>query len=107
MSVTITFHRISEKKPKHLEDIIWLRNTSCFDSFELEPRSIQAVYQWIGVDEDGYCTGNDFIYESIEDIEYFDNTDSVQLGILFDGYRARDDDLWISLEDYWKCFEEG
>ena len=107
MPVTITFHRISEKKPEHLEDIIWLRNISCFDSVGFEPVSIQAIYQWTVVDEDGYCTGNDFIYEGAYDIKNFDNPDNVQLEILLGGYSASGSDLWISLADYWKCFEEG
>ena len=106
MSVTITFHRISEKKPEHQEDIIWLRKTSCFDMIGFETREIQAEYQWTALDKEGYPNGNAYCYEGLEDIKEFDNPDSVQLDILLDGYIASEDDLWISQEDYWKCFEE-
>ena len=107
MSVTITFHRISEKKPEHQEDIIWLRKTSCFDMSGFKPREIQAEYQWTALDSDGYPSGNAYCYEGENDVKEFDNPDSVQLDILLDGYIASDDDLWISQEDYWKCFEEN
>lgn len=107
MSVTITFHRISEKKPEHQEDIIWLRKTSCFDMIGFEPREIQAEYQWTALDEDGCANGNAYTYEGEDDIKEFDDPTSVQLDILLDGYIASDDDLWISQEDYWKCFEEN
>ena len=107
MSVTITFHRISEKKPDHQEDIIWLRKTSCFDMSGFKPREIQAEYQWTALDSDGYPSGNVYCYEGENDVKEFDNPDSVQLDILLDGYIASDDDLWISQEDYWKCFEEN
>ena len=107
MSVTITFHRISEKKPDHQEDIIWLRKTSCFDMSGFKPREIQAEYQWTALDSDGYPSGNAYCYEGENDVKEFDNPDSVQLDILLDGYIASDDDLWISQEDYWKCFEEN
>lgn len=107
MSVTITFHRISEKKPEHQEDIIWLRKTSCFDMLGFEPREIQAEYQWTALDDEGSPNGNAYCYEGEGDIKDFDNPASVQLDILLDGYIASDDDLWISQEDYWKCFEEN
>ena len=107
MSVTITFHRISEKKPEHQEDIIWLRKTSCFDMIGFEPREIQAEYQWTTLDQNGEPDGNAYCYEGENDVKEFDNPDSVQLDILLDGYIASDDDLWISQEDYWKCFEEN
>lgn len=104
MSVTITFHRISEKKPEHGEYIIWLRNTSCFDMEGFEPREILTEYQWTSLDEDGSPDGNAYCYDSDEDIKDFDDPKSVQLDILFDGYIAQSDFLWISQEDYWKCF---
>lgn len=106
MPVTITFYKISEKKPKHQEDIIWLRNTSSFDMEGFEPREIQAEYQWTELDEDGEPNGNGFIYESEEDLKDFENPDSVKLDILFDGYVATDDFLWVGVEEYWSFFEE-
>jgi hypothetical protein len=106
MPVTITFYKLSEKKPEHLEDIIWLRKTSCFNMQGFEPREIQAEYQWTALDEDGTPNGNAYCYEGGEDIKDFQNPDSVQLDILFDGYIATDDFLWVSQEEYWKCFEE-
>lgn len=105
MPVTITFHKISEKKPKHMEDIIWLRNTSSFGNSGFEPREIQAEYQWTSLDENGWEDGLSFTYEEGDDEILFEEHENMRLDILFDGYIVKDDTLWISQDDFWKCFE--
>ncbi len=58
MPITISFHKLSEKKPKHQEDIIWLQQTSSFGYTGFDPRNIQAEYQWTEFDDDGNDTGS-------------------------------------------------
>mgnify|MGYP003345377661 CR=1 FL=1 len=102
MPVTITFNKTSEKKPENQESIIWLRTTSSFGYQGFEPREVDVEYQWTELDEDGYETGNSYTFESNED---FSNNEKMRLDLLFDGYIAAPNDLWVSQEDFWKCFE--
>ena len=46
MPVTITFHKVSEKKPEHGQSIIWLQNTSSFGYQGFNPREVDVEYQW-------------------------------------------------------------
>ncbi len=101
MSVTLTFYKISEKKPNHGETIIWLEGISSFDAAGFMPREVTAEYNWIGIDLDGEDDG--------EIIAYNGETEMVEcrLGILFNEYEAEDDFLWMPVDDYWKAFGLG
>ena len=100
MPVTIKFYNVSEKKPKHGEDIIWLRRQGSFGYYGYDPRQITVEYQW-DILEDGEYNGTSCCYESESDF----TSDEATLVILFDGQQVDEDDLWISVEDYWKCFD--
>ena len=102
MAVQITFYRISEKKPKHHDVIIWLKNTTSYGTIEsFEPREIKVTSCWFEVDGDGEYTGNQYCY-SDEDSETLEGH---TLEILFDGYIAQPEWLWCSVDDYWAALD--
>ena len=45
MPVTITFHKVSEKKPEHGQSIIWLQDTTSFGYQGFNPREVDVEYQ--------------------------------------------------------------
>ena len=102
MSVTITFYTFEEKKPKHQESIIWLRSISSFGFEGFDPTEVDVEYCWFEVDEEGYHTGDQVCYDSEDDSV----PDGCKLEVMFDGYVATDDMLWIGVEEYWKCFDK-
>ena len=102
MAVQITFYRLSEKKPEHYEDIIWLKNTTSYGIVEsFEPRELSAEYCWFEVDEDGNQTGNQCCYTDGDG----DILEGHVLEILFKGYIAQPEWLWCSVEDYWNALD--
>lgn len=101
MPVTITFHKISEKKPEYNQDIIYLNPTSSFGYSGFEPRECQVDYCWFGINKDGLFDGSQ-IYYSPDDTTAPEN---YKLGIRFNGYVPDEDWLWIDVEDYWKSFD--
>ena len=38
MAIQITFYRVSEKKPEHREEVIWLKSVSSFGYYGFEPK---------------------------------------------------------------------
>lgn len=101
MAIQFTFYRVSEKKPKHNEEIIWLKSTSVFAYEGFEPKEVTVEYSWFEIDENGYPTGDQCCY-SEEDGETLE--DHV-LQIIFDGYVVEDSWLWCSVDDYWKALD--
>ena len=63
MSITLTFHNFSEKKPAHNEQIIFLRKLYSFDSYGFDPRESTVEYQWSLVDSDGDDCGDYVCYD--------------------------------------------
>ena len=111
MSVTIKFHTISEKVPAHGQTIIHLRQTSSFGFQGFEPHEVEVEYQATEIDEDGE-TGNAVCWnpEDFAGREYLDEFQldgiSYRVDMLLDCFRAQPDDLWIGVEEYWKCFDK-
>lgn len=101
MAIQFTFYRVSEKKPKHNEEIIWLKSTSVFAYYGFEPKEVTVEYCWSEVDETGTPTGNQCCYseEDGEDLEEH------ILQIMFGGYFAEDNWLWCSVDEYWDAFD--
>ena len=109
MPVTITFYKISEKKPKHGQQVIYLRGISSFDMYGYEPRETTAYYTWEEIDEEGEETGNSACYdpEEFPDIKVGETIDEgYKLMIQFDEYIATDDVLWVDYDEYWANFED-
>jgi hypothetical protein len=113
MSVTIKFYTVTERVPKHGEDIIYLRPTTSFDSEGFDPNECSVEYVWIGFDpEYGEPTGNDICYgvavdgvKNVGDCIISDEGDVYQLKLQFDGYSPSNDWLWSPIEEYWASFE--
>jgi hypothetical protein len=102
MAIQITFHRISEKKPKYHDVIIWLKNTTSYGIIEsFEPREITVDYCWFEIDECGEYTGVRYCYSEDDG----DTLEGHVLHTLFDGYIAEDNWLWCSVDDYWKALD--
>lgn len=94
MSVTITFYTVAEKRPEHGQEIIWLRKTSSFGYDGFYPRHIVVEYSW----DDGEGCSCGYSPEDGDTLEGFN------LRVLFDGEYAEESDLWLDVEEYWKCF---
>jgi len=101
MAVQITFYRVSEKKPKHNEEIIWLKSTSNFGYDGFEPKEVTVEYCWFETDETGETTGVQCWY-SEEDGETLEGH---VLQIMFGGYFVEDNWLWCSVDDYWAALD--
>ena len=102
MAIQITFNRISEKKPKYHDVIIWLKNTTSYGIIEsFEPREITVDYCWFEIDECGEYTGVQYCYSEDDG----DTLEGHVLHTLFDGYIAEDNWLWCSVDDYWKALD--
>ena len=95
MPVTITFHRINEKKPKDGESIIYLQKQSQFGFTGFAPGECDVEYSWLGTGEfDGCQIGHNGESEM----------EGYELKIIFGSEFAEDDDLWVGVDDYWDCF---
>ena len=102
MAIQFTFHRISEKKPKYHDVIIWLKNTTSYGIIEsFEPREITVDYCWFEIDECGEYTGVQYCYSENDG----DTLEGHVLHMLFDGYIAEDNWLWCSVDDYWAALD--
>lgn len=103
MPATFNFYKLSEKKPNHNESIIWLKPCGPFDYSGFDPMEVCVEYSWIYIDENGEDTGEQCIFESLEDF----SEDEARLMILADGWEMMDNHLWCSVEDYWKSLDEA
>jgi hypothetical protein len=103
MPVTFTFHTIEEKKPKHDQEIVYLRIGSEFGYAFFEPKVLQAEYRWEEIDEDGYPTGDDVIYngESPKEME------GHKLILLDeDGWELDNKALWMPVSEWLEIQEK-
>lgn len=101
MSVQITFHTFLEKKPKHNEDIVYLRRGDSFGFECYELRECQAEYCWFEYEKDE-LTGCQISYSSRNK----SRPTNCKLEILdADGYVFSDEDLWCSVKEYWNYFK--
>lgn len=101
MAVQFTFYRISEKKPKHNEDVIWLKSVSSFGYYGFEPKELTATYCWFEVDANGEHNGNECCYSEGDG----ESLEGHSLAIMFGGYTVEPDWLWCSVDDYWDAFD--
>lgn len=104
---TFNFYSISEKTPKHNEDIILLRHRTVFDSEGFEPIHTSVEYQWAIIDSDGDDTGSAYCYEECdpEGIDILENEGdsrfTIKLEMLCDNeFRIEPKDFWMSRIDY-------
>lgn len=95
MSVTMTWKVFGEEKPKHEQDIIWLRVRGDYGFFGFEPREVTVEYQWEEIDDEGYLTGVGIIYT-----EGDNPPENCQLLVLAEGFEIQETDLWMAVEEY-------
>jgi hypothetical protein len=100
MPVTIKFYIIVEKKPEHNQDIIWLKGVSSFEYSGYTLRQVTAEYSWELL-EDGEYNGTSCCYEAPDDFK----EGEANIVIMLDGHIATDEDLWVSVEEYWESFD--
>jgi len=102
MPVTITFYRLSERKPKNDEHIIYLYNITSFGYDSFEPRECNVEYCWEEIDEeDGLPTGSSICYEDGDE-----QPENHTLMMLFDGAELDEDTLWIPFDEYMDTLEK-
>lgn len=111
MPVTITFHKLSEKKPQHGQSIIWLQTTMSFGYQGFTPREVEVEYQWmeyLSESKSGrkLATGHAICYDESADPPESDCREVYyEIGILAGDCELTPDDLWIDVEEYWRCFD--
>lgn len=98
--ITFTFHSVTERKPEHGQDIIYLKHRGSFDFEAFEPRETTVEYCWFGVNEEGYHDGNQICYDPDEEAP-----EGCVLEIMFDGYIAQPNDHWCAVDDYWAAID--
>lgn len=103
MAISFRFYTFAEKKPQHMEDIVYLKRYSSFDMIGFEPRECSVEYIWDELDEYGDLTGNSVIFESISDC----TPEEAKLLILLEGYPATEGTLWMPLEEYYRLLEDS
>jgi hypothetical protein len=101
MPITITFYKVSERKPKHNESIIWLKNVNQYGFEGFEPVELNVEYSWEEIDENGDYTGGSYVYDQNNPPPPV----NCKLIILFKAVIAEDDFLWCPVEEYWKSFD--
>ena len=104
MPVTFTFHKFSERKPAHNEDIVQLSVVGSFGFYGFEPREGSVEYSWVELDPDGSPTGNSTCYD-VGDGDSLEGHRLVVIGV--DGYEMDANTLWMSDADYTKVLEEN
>lgn len=114
MPLTLTFHKSSENKPKHDEEIVYLyKNSAGFDSYGYDLRFDKVEYCWFEYDPEGYCTGNQACYDENDDVDLLssesENGYYWDLEVMVDGYVLDEKNViyWMSVEDWWKSFPES
>lgn len=94
MSVTFTFHTVAEKRPAAGEEIIWLKKTGgCLEGFD--PRQVTVECYWEDDNGTTVCFDGEEVIEGHE------------LKMSFDGWIVSDDDVWISVDDYWAALDKA
>lgn len=112
MPVTITFHKIKEKKPEHDQNIIWLEKIRSYGYYGFNPKSCKAEYYWQGnkMYDSGriLATGTDICYCEGDEVPEPDTDGTFYVLALMTntGCPLTDDDLWVSEDEYWECFDE-
>ncbi len=102
MPVTMTWKRFKEEKPKHEQDVIWLRVRSDSGYYGYEPTEVTVEYQWEELDGLGEYTGCSTCYTEGDKQEA-----NERLLILAAGWEMLDTDLWMCIEDYNTFLEEN
>ena len=97
MPVNFEFHRMSEKKPKNGEDIIFLASNSIYDFQGYEVVQATVEYTWIVLDDENNDTGQQICYTEGE------FAIGCKLVIIVNGFETCDDNLWMYPEDFFKA----
>lgn len=109
MSVSLTFHTLSERKPEHGQSIVYFRRRMDYDFVTFEPKETTVEYSWFEY-EDGDFTGCQICYEP-EEANNPEILATCKLEILLAGGECMDDKLhfWMSAEEWDAAFpmEEG
>lgn len=106
MPVTITFHKVSEKKPEHGQSIIWLQNTTSFDYQGFNPREVDVEYQWTEYFlADKVATGTAICYNHGDETPEPENGVFYEISIIAGDQELEPNDLWSDAEEYWRCFD--
>ena len=99
--VTFNFYTVAERHPNHNESVIYLRPTSSFGFEGFKPCETVAEYCWFGVDSDGTHNGIQISY----DVDDPGVPEGCKLEVMFDGWIAEDNWLWIPIEEYWSTLD--
>jgi hypothetical protein len=90
--ITLNFYTIAERRPRHGQELVYLRRGDSFGFVAFEPVEGTAEYCWFGMDEYGDFDGNQLIYED----DGQPPPPGYRLEIMF-GNRVIDE------ENYWWC----
>lgn len=106
MPVTISVYKVEEKKPEHGQNIIWLQNESIFGRQGVNPRATVVEYEWTEYFlADNSKTGSVVFYNQRDEQPNQENGVFYGFSITADGWELKPNDLWIDVEDCWKCLD--
>lgn len=107
MPIKLEFYSLEERKPKHQEDIVFLkRSYGFFEEFQLIERTVE--YCWFGLDKNGSLDGNQYCYSEETDSENkigdiitseIDGSKWI-LYAMVDGYIMDEDYFWTTSDEY-------
>lgn len=88
---TISFYKLSEKKPNDDQEIWYVHNSSFYGTYEFQCGKVEYSYEEI--DDKGNFTGDSYFEKPTDpSIKYIHQ-------YLFDGQSMSDDDLWAPVEE--------
>lgn len=101
--ITLNFYTIAERRPKHGQQLVYLRRSRSFDFVVFQPVEAEAEYCWFGYDEDGDFNGSQILYE-----EGAEAPPGYRLEIMF-GHETVDEEnyWWCPMDEYDAAFPEG
>jgi len=88
--ITLNFYTINERRPKHGQQVAYLRRSHSFGSVDFRPEEAEAEYCWFEYDDIGF-TGLQVVYE-----EGQEPPPNCRLEIMF-GHEV------VDAENYWWC----
>jgi hypothetical protein len=100
MPITQTFYRISEKRPAHEANIVYIVDNTFYSHYEL--RHGEVYYQWDILDDDGRPSGSSIVYTEGEP-----QPEGTRLAICADRSELGPNTLWADMDALWAQIEEA
>lgn len=94
-------YSIKERQPKNGDSIFMLGTKDSFGDWFLDPQIIDVEYRWSIIDEDGYDSGDEEIYDAEKEMP-----SNCKLTLLGGSEEIESTTLYIKAEDMTSLFED-